>query len=45
MALYARFNAVYAAALSSPYPARVCVAVAALPGGAHVEVAAIARRR
>lgn len=42
---YAAFNEVYAARLSPPYPARACVAVAALPGGARVEVSVTAARR
>lgn len=45
MDLYDAFNEVYAATLPSPWPARVCVAVAALPGGARVEVAGVAARR
>lgn len=31
--------------VTEPYPARTCVAAVALPGGAHVEITAIARRR
>lgn len=42
---YAEFNEVYARRIPAPYPARVCVAVAALPAGARVEVAGIARLR
>ena len=34
--LYGAFNEVYAARFSEPYPARTCVAVAALPAGAQV---------
>jgi 2-iminobutanoate/2-iminopropanoate deaminase len=45
MANYPRLNAVYARRFVEPYPARACVAVSALPGGAHVEIQAIARRR
>jgi 2-iminobutanoate/2-iminopropanoate deaminase len=45
MANYALLNAVYARRFTEPYPARACVAVSALPGGAHVEIQAIARRR
>lgn len=45
MARYADFNALYAARFAAPYPARACVAVAALPAGAAVEIQAIARRR
>lgn len=43
--LYSEFNEVYAVRFRVPYPARTCVAVSALPGGARVEVAAIARKR
>ncbi len=35
---YAAMNAVYAARFTRPYPARTCVAVAALPLGARVEI-------
>ena len=42
--LYEAFNEVYAARFSEPYPARTCVAVAALPAGARVEITAIAAR-
>lgn len=41
---YAEFNAIYARRFPAPYPARACVAVAALPGGARVEVQVVARR-
>lgn len=44
MALYAELNTVYARRFPDPYPARACVAVAALPGGARVEIQAIAWR-
>lgn len=44
MAMYERFNAVYAQRFAKPWPARAVVAVAALPAGAHVEIAVIARR-
>lgn len=40
---YASMNEAYAAAFAKPYPARTCVAVAALPLGADVEIEAIAR--
>jgi len=43
--LYASFNEVYASRLAAPYPARTLVAVTALPGGARVEIQAIARRQ
>jgi 2-iminobutanoate/2-iminopropanoate deaminase len=44
MGLYGELNQVYAARFPAPHPARACVAVAALPGGARVELQAIARR-
>ena len=44
MDLYGAFNEVYARVLPAPYPARACVAVRALPGGARVEVQVIAAR-
>lgn len=44
MADYAAFNEVYARRLEPPYPARACVAVAALPADARVEVQVIAAR-
>jgi 2-iminobutanoate/2-iminopropanoate deaminase len=37
-------NDVYASHLSEPYPARATVQVAALPSGARVEIAVVARR-
>lgn len=43
MAHYAPMNEAYAAALRAPFPARTCVAVAALPLSADVEIEAIAR--
>jgi 2-iminobutanoate/2-iminopropanoate deaminase len=42
MADFAAVNEVYARHLSSPYPARSTVAVAALPKGALVEIEAVA---
>jgi 2-iminobutanoate/2-iminopropanoate deaminase len=45
MATYAELNAVYARRCPQPWPARTTVAVAALPGGARVELSATARRR
>jgi 2-iminobutanoate/2-iminopropanoate deaminase len=45
MERYAELNEIYAARLSAPYPARACVAVAALPAGARVEVQVVAHRR
>ena len=41
---YAEFNAIYSARFPQPYPARVCVAVAALPAGAQVELQVVACR-
>ena len=38
-------NRVYGEHLSSPYPARATVQVAALPRGARIEIDAIARKR
>jgi 2-iminobutanoate/2-iminopropanoate deaminase len=37
-------NAVYARQFEAPYPARTTVAVAALPGGARVEIELVARQ-
>jgi len=45
IALYGAFNSVYARRFAEPWPARTCVAVAGLPGGARVEVTVTARRR
>lgn len=44
MERYAEFNELYGTRFKVPYPARVCVAVAALPGGAQVEIQVTARR-
>lgn len=41
MADFAKVNEVYAKHFSSPYPARSCVEVAALPKGALVEIEAV----
>ena len=41
---YGAFNEVYARVVPAPYPARACVQVSALPGGARVEVQVIAAR-
>ncbi len=43
MSLYAELNTIYARRFPDPYPARACVAVSALPGGARVELQVIAR--
>jgi 2-iminobutanoate/2-iminopropanoate deaminase len=37
-------NAVYARQFEAPYPARTTVAVAALPGGAKIEIELVARQ-
>jgi 2-iminobutanoate/2-iminopropanoate deaminase len=42
---YEAFNKVYAAHMREPYPARALVEVAALPGGARVEIQGTARKR
>lgn len=42
--LYGTLNDVYAKRVTAPYPARTCAAVAALPGGARVEITVVARR-
>jgi 2-iminobutanoate/2-iminopropanoate deaminase len=38
-------NEVYARHLTEPYPARATVQIAALPSGARIEIAVVARRR
>lgn len=45
MERYDEFNEIYARRLTAPYPARACVAVAALPRGAQVEIQMVARTR
>lgn len=45
MAMFERFNAVYARRFPAPYPARTTVGVQALPAGARVEITVIARAR
>ena len=42
MADFARVNEVYAQFFKAPFPARSCVAVAALPLGAGLEIEAVA---
>lgn len=42
MADFAAVNEVYARYFREPYPARVCVAVAALPKGARIEIDCVA---
>ena len=42
MANFNAVNAVYSKHLPAPFPARTCIAVAALPMGALVEIEAIA---
>lgn len=39
---YATMNEAYRAAFPEPFPARTTVVVSALPGGAHVEIEAVA---
>lgn len=41
---YGDVNAIYAERFVAPYPARTFVGVAALPGGAAIEIQGIARR-
>jgi len=41
---YAAFNEVYAARFAAPYPARAVAGSTALPGGARVEIQAVAAR-
>ncbi len=41
---YAEFNDIYAKRFDQPYPARACVEVSRLPGGARVELQVIAKR-
>ena len=45
LADFAAVNDAYARAFSSPFPARSCVQVAAIPKGARLEVEAIAVKR
>lgn len=40
---YKLFNSIYAERFTTPYPARACVEVSELPGGARVEIQVIAR--
>ena len=42
--LYGTLNDIYSSRLKAPYPARTCVGVTALPGGARVEITGVARR-
>ena len=41
---FAEMNKVYESFFEAPYPARTTVAVAALPGGGHVEIELVAAR-
>jgi 2-iminobutanoate/2-iminopropanoate deaminase len=41
---FATMNKVYETFFEAPYPARTTVAVAALPGGGHVEIELVAAR-
>jgi 2-iminobutanoate/2-iminopropanoate deaminase len=45
LSAYAELNAAYAKRFPQPYPARTTVGVTALPGGARVEIQAVAARR
>jgi 2-iminobutanoate/2-iminopropanoate deaminase len=45
MDLYAELNTVYTTYFAEPRPARVCIAVQDLPGGANVEIAVVAGER
>lgn len=45
MALYPELNAAYGERFPKPYPARTTVGVSSLPGGARVEIQAVAARR
>ncbi len=40
---YAEFNDIYARRFARPYPARACVEVSRLPGGARVQIQVIAQ--
>jgi 2-iminobutanoate/2-iminopropanoate deaminase len=42
---FAAVNEVYKSFFTKPYPGRTCIQVAGLPGGARVEIEAIARVR
>ena len=44
MGEFAAMNKVYESFFEAPYPARTTVAVAALPGGGHVEIELVASR-
>ncbi|MCP3914541.1 MAG: hypothetical protein GY711_03165 [bacterium] len=44
MGRYGELNEIYGGRFPAPYPARACVAVAALPGEARVEIMVTARR-
>ncbi len=41
---FAAMNKIYETYFEAPYPARTTVAVAALPGGAHVEIEVVAAK-
>lgn len=42
---FAEVNKIYGSYFEAPYPARTTVGVAALPGGSHIEITVIARKR
>jgi len=44
MALYPELNTIYAERFPQPYPARTTVGVGSLPGGARIEIQAVAAR-
>jgi len=44
MNLYGTLNDVYSKRIAAPYPARTCVGVSALPGGARIEITVVARQ-
>ena len=45
MSLYPALNAEYGQRFPQPYPARTTVGVSSLPGGARIEIQAVAARR
>ena len=45
MSLYGELNAIYGERFPKPYPARTTVGVDSLPGGARIEIQAVAAKR
>jgi 2-iminobutanoate/2-iminopropanoate deaminase len=45
MSLYGELNQIYGERFPKPYPARTTVGVESLPGGARIEIQAVAARR